>query len=369
MRVEAKLLIISVLAATLGACSSSGNPPAADTGTSNTPGTTASNASTTSSVTPASDQTGSSSGQQGGQGKPKPFSTAPSNRGPKPLVFFSQANSQDPWRQVFDAETKAEADRHKNDFTFEEQQANDDPNQQINQIETELVKKPAVMLISPATVAVQSAIEEAHRQGVKVILLDRSVPGNGWDCYVGGDNVAIGAEAGQHMAKLLNGKGTVLMIQGIADAPPTKDRANGFMSAMRQYPNIKVIQGDNCDYQRAKAETYMENYLQGNRPAFDAVYAHNDEMAIGAYMAMQAAHAPKKIIVSIDGCQMEVIKMVKDGDLDASFCYPDPGPKGVDLAYNMLNGQMPPKKVILATQIITKETADAYVQRHPDLAK
>ncbi|HWA82773.1 MAG TPA: substrate-binding domain-containing protein [Fimbriimonadaceae bacterium] len=285
----------------------------------------------------------------------------------KPLVYFSQANSADPWRQVFDAETKEAADKQSNLFTFEETTAGDDPNRQIEQIETELLKNPKVMLVSPATIAVQKAVEEAHDKGVFVVVLDRNLEGNKWDVYVGGDNRTIGHAAGEYMGKKLNGKGIVLMIQGIADAPPTKDRAAGFMDAMRDFPGIKVIAGDNCDYQRQKAETYMENFLQRHQP-FDAVYAHNDEMAIGAYMAMNAAHTPKKVIVGIDGCQKEVVQMIKDGKLDATFSYPDPGPKGIQIAAEAVNGKMPTsKKVLLPTVMITKETADAYSQQHPNL--
>ncbi|MFI5385000.1 MAG: substrate-binding domain-containing protein [Fimbriimonadales bacterium] len=289
--------------------------------------------------------------------------------GPKPLVFFSQANSADPWRQVFDAETKAAAETHQGEFNFEEQQADDSAEKQIGQIETAMVKKPKVLLVSPATVALQQAIEEAHGKGAFVVLLDRSIPGDKWDCYVGGDNHAIGFAAGQYMGKKLNGNGIVLMIQGIADAPPTKDRAAGFMEAMAQFPNIKVIPGNNCDYNRQKAESYMENFLQSGK-AFDAVYAHNDEMAIGAYMAMDQAHTPKKVIVGIDGCQMEIVNMIKEGKVDATFSYPDPGPKGIEVAWNFINGQRPKaKKILLSTAQITKETADAYVAQHPNLAK
>lgn len=289
------------------------------------------------------------------------------NSGEKPLVYFSQANSADPWRQVFDAETKAEAEKQANLFTFEETTAGDDPNKQIDQIETALIKNPKVMLVSPSTVAVQKAVEEAHDKGVFVVVLDRNIPGEKWDVYVGGDNRAIGHAAGEFMGKKLNGKGIVLMIQGIADAPPTKDRANGFMDAMKAFPGIKVIQGDNCDYQRQKAETYMENFLQRHQP-FDAVYAHNDEMAIGAYMAMNSAHTPKKVIVGIDGCQKEVVQMIKDGKLDATFSYPDPGPKGIQIAAEAINGKMPTaKKVLLQTEMVTKETADAYSAKHPNL--
>jgi ribose transport system substrate-binding protein len=290
------------------------------------------------------------------------------NGGAKPLVYFSQANSGDPWRQVFDAETKAEAAKHNKEIGFEMTTAGDDPNRQIEQIETEMVKKPKVLLVSPATTAVQKAVEEARKAGTFVVVLDRNLPGTGWDVYVGGDNHAIGYRAGKFMGEKLNGKGIVLMIQGIADALPTKDRASGFMDAMKEFPNIKVIPGDNCDYQRVKARTYMENFLQRKQP-FDAVYAHNDEMAIGAYLAMQDAHTPKKVLVGIDGCQMEVVNMIKEGKMDASFSYPDPGPRGIQVALDAIAGQTKSKRVTLTTEMITKETADAYAAAHPSLAK
>lgn len=308
---------------------------------------------------------GCGSGDKAPQSNAVPGASA----GEKPIVFFSQANSADPWRQVFDAETKAAAETHGADFTFEMATAGDDPNKQIDQIETAMVKKPKVLLVSPATEAVKDTIAKAHAAGTSVVLLDRAVPGEDWDVYVGGDNFQIGRAAGDYVAKRLNGKGVVLMIKGIADATATKERGSGFMDVMSKNPGIKVIEGDDCGYQRQKAQTYMENFLQRNE-AFDAVFAHNDEMAIGAYQAMQSAHTPKKVVVGIDCCQMEVINMIKDGKLDATFSYPDPGPKGVEIALDFLRGNKPAaRKVVLQTAMVTKENAAEYASQHPNLAK
>lgn len=293
---------------------------------------------------------------------------ANNDNGNKPLVAFAQANSKDPWRQVFDKDIKDAANKHADQMSFEEQQADDDVTKQISEIETLLVKKPKVLLVSPVTEAAEQAVGEAHDAGALVVLLDRSVPGDKWDVYIGGDNYDIGLQAGEFMAKKLNGKGTVLMIRGIADADPTKKRGGGFMDAMKKYPGITVIQGDDCAYQRAKAETYMENFLQSKKP-FDAVYAHNDEMAIGAYLAMKAANTPKKIIVGIDGCQKEVVQYIKDGAIDATFRYPQPGAAGIDIASDYLKGTKPQsKQVILPTEMVTKDNADKYLSEHPNLA-
>lgn len=295
--------------------------------------------------------------------------------GPKPLVVFSQANSQDPWRKVFDADTKAEADKHKDQFDFEMQDAGGDANKQNGIIDTFMIKNPKVLLVSPTEVSVGTSIEKAFDAGVKVILLDRAIEGEKWNAWIGGDNVEIGRQAGEYVAEKLQGKGTVLMIQGIAQATPTKDRAGGFMEVMKKNPGIKVIMGDDCGYNRDKANSYMQSYLQKGEK-FDCVYAHNDEMAIGARLAWDSVNGadktkPSPIFVGIDACQQEVIDLIKEGKLDATFKYPTPGADAVKMAAEMLSGKDPEKnaKVTLPTTRVTKETADQYVKDNPNLAK
>jgi len=292
--------------------------------------------------------------------------------GDLPLVVFSQANSADPWRQQFDAETKEAAEKDKSAFRFEEQAAEDDPNKQISQIDTLMLESPKVLLVSPAEVSVQTAIEKAYDKGVGVVLLDRGIPGDKYTAHIGGDNVDIGRQAAEYIVKRLNGKGTVLMIQGKGGADATLDRKNGAMDVFKKNPGITVIEGDDCKYQRQAARSYMETFLQGGKP-FDAVYAHNDEMAIGAYLAYDAAPTKPKtkpIFVGVDGCQQEVVQMIKDGKLDATFRYPDPGPKGIEVAADFLKGIKPKdKKIVLPTEIVTKDNAEKYLADHPGLAK
>jgi len=298
--------------------------------------------------------------------------TAAKSNDSLPLVAFAQANSADPWRQQFDAETKAEAAKYASDFNFEEQPAEDDANKQISVIDTFMVKSPKVLLVSPVTVAVQNEVEKAFDAKIPVILLDRGIPGDKYTVHIGGDNVDIGRQAGEYIAKKLNGKGTVLMIQGLGGVDAAADRKNGAMESFKKYPGIKVIMGDDCKFQRQAAQDYMQSFLQKGQP-FDAVYAHNDEMAIGAYQAYESAATKPKvkpIFVGIDGCQKEVIDMIKAGKLDATFRYPDPGPKGIDIAQEILKGKMPTdKKVVLPTVLVTKENADKYLADNPNLAK
>src|SRR5687768_17612521 len=106
------------------------------------------------------------------------------------FVAFAQANSADPWRQVFDAEMKAEAEKHP-EMNFELQTAQDDASKQMEIIETFMVKEPKVLLVSAADKKVAPAIEKAYDAGVPVILLDRGIDGDKYTTLIGGDNVEI----------------------------------------------------------------------------------------------------------------------------------------------------------------------------------
>lgn len=287
--------------------------------------------------------------------------------GPKPLVAFAQANSQDPWRQVFDKEIQAEAAKHGSEFSYEQQSAEDDPNKQISVIDTLMVKSPKVLLVSPVKESVQQTVEKAFDAGIPVVLLDRGIPGEKYTCLIGGDNVEIGRKAGEYIVERLGGKGTVLMVQGLGGASATLERASGAMEVFKKSPGITVIEGDDCKYQRKAARDYMDTFLQSGR-AFDAVYCHNDEMAIGAYLSMDAAKTPKKVIVGVDACQKEIVQYILDGKIDATFKYPIPGPEGVRVAAEILKGNMPKdKKIVLPTERVTKENAGAYLTANPNL--
>ena len=113
----------------------------------------------------------------------------------------------------------------------------------------------------------------------------------------------------------------------------------------------------------------METFLQKGQ-AIDCVYAHNDEMAIGARLAWDANPKGKApLFVGIDGCQKEVVDMIKNGKMDATFQYPTPGAKGIEVAADILKGNKPKdKKIILPTVRVDKASADKYLADNPNLA-
>lgn len=286
----------------------------------------------------------------------------------KPLVVFAQANSQDPWRQRMDEEMRLAYQKHSNSFEFVLKDAEDDPAKQISVVENFLARKPKVVLISPINEAVKSIIEKVQAQKIPVIMLDRKVNTN-YTAWVGGNNRDIGIKAGEYLAKRLNGTGTILMVQGTAGANSTTERREGFLEAMKKYPSIQVISGDDCGYQRQKALLYMENFLTSKKP-FDAVYCHNDEMAMGVCQAMEYSKAVKRIIIGVDGVQSQIFDYIKQGRVDATFVYPVPGKEAIELALKVINEEPIEKKDnTLDTVMINIDNVDSFVEKQDFLKK
>ena len=286
--------------------------------------------------------------------------------GKKFKVGFAQANSQDPYRQVQNASLQAAAATYPDiDFTMAD--AHQDSNTQIGQIDTFVTNKVDLLMVSPNEAApLTPKVGEVYDKKIPVILMERGIDSDKYTTLIGGDNVQIGKMAGDFLVKKLNGKGTYVEIKGIADATPTKDRSGGFHSVVDKTPAIKLVDSYVCNYKREEAIKYMENLLQKKTP-FDAVYAHNDEMALGAMIAMKNAGVdPKtKVIIGIDGVQEEAIRAIIDGTMSATFKYPWLGEEAMKAAHDILTGQSVPKRITPETEMVTKDNAQDYLNRLP----
>lgn len=287
----------------------------------------------------------------------------------KPLVVFSQANSQDPWRQVFDAEMRAAAAANGGEIAFEMNEAQGNAETQISQVEAFLLKDPKVLLISPHSESLTAVCEKVFDKGIPVILLDRGIESDKYTTRIAGDNTEIGRQAARYIAQKLNGRGTVVVIQGVQAATATNERQQGALDVWaKEFPFIRVVGNQHCDYQRVKAHEWMSAYLQTS-PKFDAVYAHNDEMAIGASMALKEKNIGGKIVVGVDACQQEVIDKIKSGELTATFLYPHPAKKGMEVAMQLLRGEKNiPKRINLDTMLVDITNADQFLADNPNLA-
>ncbi|HOB43082.1 MAG TPA: ribose ABC transporter substrate-binding protein RbsB [Bacillota bacterium] len=218
--------------------------------------------------------------------------------------------------------------------------AQNDPNRQLSQVENFIQQGVNIILVNPCdSAAIVSAIKAANRAKIPVITVDRGADGGEVICHIASDNVQGGQMAGEYLAKLIGYKGKVVEIQGIPGASAARDRGKGFNEVMKKYPNIKIVARQEAGFDRAKGMTVMENILQA-QPDIDGVFCHNDEMALGALRAIEAAGRLSAIkIVGFDATD-DAIKAVQDGKLVATVAQKPRamGSMAVTVAKRVLDG-------------------------------
>ncbi|MEG3637783.1 substrate-binding domain-containing protein [Magnetococcus sp. PR-3] len=223
-----------------------------------------------------------------------------------------------------------------------------------------LVKQGARVLVSsPRDGAVMTPVISAlHQQGTPVVLLTRRTMNERFTTFIAPDDAQIGRHAAQHVAKLLKGKGNVLMIQGLGSASTARQRTQGFVQELANYPNVQITAQPFANYKKEMAILIMESILAQNVP-FDAIYAHSDSMALGAILALKrAGKDPKQIpIVSIDYTR-EGRQAIKQGEINASFTYPTCAKEGAEAVKKILQGQAVPKYQQVPSILVSKENVD-----------
>ncbi|SJZ32717.1 ribose ABC transporter substrate-binding protein RbsB [Selenihalanaerobacter shriftii] len=197
--------------------------------------------------------------------------------------------------------------------------AQDDAAKQLSSIEDLIMKQVDVLIVNPVDGdAVISAIESANEANIPVITVDRGANGGKVISHIASDNVAGGEMAAEFVAKDLDKAGKVVELEGIPGTSAARDRGKGFNQGVDKYENIEVIASQAADFNRAKGMTVMENILQANRD-IDAVFAHNDSMALGAIQAIEAAGRLDEItVVGFDAID-DARKAVKEGKLAATI--------------------------------------------------
>ncbi|WP_459848977.1 ribose ABC transporter substrate-binding protein RbsB [Fusibacter bizertensis] len=212
-----------------------------------------------------------------------------------------------------------------------------DPSKELSNVEDLITQGVDMILINPTdSDAVVSAIKAANAASIPVITLDRGANDGDVVTHIASDNVAGGKMAGQFIIDTLGGKGNVVELEGIAGTSAARDRGQGFNDAIAT-SEIKVVANQVADFDRTKGLSVMENILQA-QPEIDAVFAHNDEMALGALKAIQTS-GRDIIVVGFDATD-DAVKAVKDGDMAATVAQQPAliGSLGVESAMNYLGG-------------------------------
>jgi ribose transport system substrate-binding protein len=292
-------------------------------------------------------------------GKDSGKSQGPGKTETKILIGFAQSTFEDPWRINMNNELTAAAATHP-ELKLVIANGENRNAKQIADVENFITQGVKVLIISPREAApLTEAVAKAYDAGIPVIVLDRKVLGDKYTCFIGASNLDIGRAAAEYLATRLTGGGKIVEIEGIPGATPTQERHQGFREALAGKPQYEFIYDQPGDYKRTPAKQIMDNALQA-QPKIDAVYAHNDEMAIGAYLAAEAVGRQQGLIfIGIDG-QSEAVKMVRDGKLAATFVYPNGGKEAIDAALSCIKGEPVAKEIKLTTTRITKDEAPEY---------
>jgi ribose transport system substrate-binding protein len=269
-------------------------------------------------------------------------------------IGMSQCNLGEPWRVQMNADVKAAADQYDNiEVTFKD--AQNDSLKQRGHVEEFVNAGVDLIIISPKeAVPLTDPVAMAMDAGIPVIVLDRAVLKDKYTCFIGADNVKIGAAAGEWIKKQLGGKGKVVELKGLMTSPPAQDRNSGFREGIKG-SEIEVIFEADMKWLEPNARKEMESAL-ARFDKIDLVYAHNDPGAHGAYLAAKAAGREKEMIfVGIDALPQEGVAYVAQGILDATFEYPTGGQEVIETALKILNGETVPKKITLGSRIFTKD--------------
>lgn len=189
--------------------------------------------------------------------------------------------------------------------------------------------------------------------------MDRKILSDKYTAYIGADNYEIGRSVGNYIASRLEGKGNVVELTGLSGSTPAMERHQGFMAAISKFPDIKLIDKADAAWERGPAEIEMDSMLR-HHPKIDAVYAHNDRIAPGAYQAAKKAGREKEMIfVGIDALpgKGNGLELVLDSVLDATFIYPTNGDKVMQLAMDILEKRPYPKETVMNTAVVDRTNA------------
>nr|WP_207749661.1 D-ribose ABC transporter substrate-binding protein [Enterocloster bolteae] len=228
--------------------------------------------------------------------------------------------------------------------------AGDDAAKQTSDIEDLVSRNVGVLIVNPVdSDAVAPAVKSAMSQGIKVIAVDRGVNGVDVDCQIASDNVAGARMATEYLMDLVGEGAKVAELQGVPGASATIDRGAGFHQVADQ--SLQVAASQTANFNRAEGMTVMENILQSDG-TIKGVFAHNDEMALGAVEAVAASGKDIKI-VGFDATD-DAQKAVKDGKMAATVAQkPDKmGETAIGTAVKIMAGETVEKSIPVEVELI-----------------
>jgi simple sugar transport system substrate-binding protein len=265
------------------------------------------------------------------------------------VVGYAQIGAESEWRAANTASVKEAAAQLGVELKFSDAQQKQE--NQITAIRSFIAMKVDVIGVPPVVeTGWDTVFKEAKDAGIPIILVDRDaiVPNDLYVTHLGSDFLEEGRNAARVMAKLTNGKANIVELVGTIDSAPANDRYKGFREILKDYPDMKIIDSESGDFTRANGREVMDSFLEKHGKDITALFAHNDDMALGAIQAIEEYGLKPGVdikIVSIDAAHGAFEAMIA-GKLNATVeCNPLLGPEFLQFALKVVNGEAVPKWV------------------------
>ncbi|WP_347861966.1 D-ribose ABC transporter substrate-binding protein [Salimicrobium sp. PL1-032A] len=234
--------------------------------------------------------------------------------------------------------------------------AQDDAAKQVNDIEDLLQQDIDVLLVNPTdSAAVVSAIESANSEGVPVVTVDRTADGGDVVTHIASDNVAGGEMAAEFIVEEVGEEADVVELEGIPGASATRERGKGFHNIVDEKEGLEIVASQAANFNRSEGLTVMENIIQGT-DSIDVVFAHNDEMALGAVEALEAQSMLDSVtVVGFDAIE-DARTAVSEGRMDATVAQqPDLiGEEAISAVTSIMNDEELEEFIPVELQLVTE---------------
>lgn len=277
---------------------------------------------------------------------------------PEFVVGFPEDNLSNDWRAAQMNEIKAEFAKHPN-VKFLMADAGGSVAKNISDIEAMAEGGAQLLFLAPRNPdAVQLVVSRLRKQGMRIVLLTRKLNSEDYDTYISPDDFRIAYDAAIFLAEKIGGKGRILMLEGVPTTTTAIKRKGGFLAGLANYSGVEVV-SKVANYSRSEAIRALEKSIADGEK-IDAIYAHNDAMAIGARTVLKAnGIAPSSVpMISIDYLP-ETREAIINGEQLASFTYPTCGKAGVAAAMDILNGKTVPRFIAIPSERVTRDNVDS----------
>ena len=258
-------------------------------------------------------------------------------------VGFAQTGAESAWRTANSESMKAEAAKRGIDLKFSDGQGKQE--NQIRALRSFIAQKVDAIVLAPLVeTGWDPVLRDAKRAGIPVIITDRSIvtaDESLYACFIGSDFLEEGRMAAAWLAKKTGGTGRIVELQGTPGSAPANDRRKAFAEGIAGHPGLKIIDSQSGDFRRTGGKEVMEAFIKKHGKTIDILYAHNDDMALGAIQAIEEAGLKPGtdiVIVSIDAVR-EGVQAVVAGKINCTVeCNPLFGPKVYDTVAKVLAG-------------------------------